>query len=136
MPRILGYFAMEWGEAEAVKWARALLDDQKLLVTNSPAINFLRSGERDMIIADGAHAYIGYRQQGMDAASQLLDYVPATQFIVSQVKSSPHPYAPSCCWHGSVRRRPDDVQQATGFRHPPIKIAAAQADQCAGRKPL
>jgi iron(III) transport system substrate-binding protein len=93
MPRIMGYFAMEWGEAEAVKWAQALLKDQNLLVTNAPAINFLRSGERDIIIADGSHAYIGYRQQGMDTASKMLDYVPATQFIVSLVKSAPHPNA-------------------------------------------
>ena len=93
MPRIMGYFAMEWGEAEAVKWAKALLNDQNLLISNSPTINFLRSGERDMIIADGSHAYMGYRQQGMDTASQLLDYVPATQFVVSLVKSAPHPNA-------------------------------------------
>src|SRR5262245_57761039 len=93
MPRIMGYFAMEWGEAEAVKWTRTLLNDQNLLVTNSPTINFLRSGERDMIIADGSHAFIGYRQQGEAATCRLLDRGRARKCSVSLVKSAPHPDA-------------------------------------------
>jgi iron(III) transport system substrate-binding protein len=93
MPRLMGYFALEWGEAEAEKWARALLDDQKLLVTNAPTINFLRSGERELIISDSTHASNSYRQQGMDTAYLLLDYAPASQFVLGVVKAAPHPNA-------------------------------------------
>ena len=139
MPRIMGYFAMEWGEAEAVKWARALLDDQKLLVSNSPTVNFLRSGERDMIIADGSHAHIGYRQQGMDATSQLLDYVPATQFIVSLVKSAPHPYAAQLllAWLVSDDGR-TAFEQATGVSdiRPGSKSQQLKQINAQGAKPL
>jgi iron(III) transport system substrate-binding protein len=139
MPRIMGYFAMEWGEEEAVKWARALLNDQNLLVTNSPTVNFLRSGERDMIIADGSHAYIGYRQQGMDAASQLLDYVPATQFVVSLVKSAPHPNAAQLllAWLVSDDGRAA-FEQATGVSdiRPGSKSQQLKQINALGGKPL
>jgi iron(III) transport system substrate-binding protein len=139
LPRVMGYFAMEWGEAEAEKWGRRLIDDQNIIVTNAPNVNFLRSGERLLIVADSTHASTTYKQQGLDSAYKILDYAPASQFVLGLVKSAPHPNAAQLLigWLVSDdgRKALEETVHAADIR-PGSKSQLLQEINAVGSKPL
>jgi iron(III) transport system substrate-binding protein len=92
-PRLMGFLALEWGEARTEKWGRTLINDQKLLIVNSPRESFLKTGERVLVIGDSVTQSFQYTDSGVATGYTVLDIVPAVQFMVSTMKNAPHPNA-------------------------------------------
>ena len=92
-PRLLGFLALEWGPERAEKWGRAMLDDQKLLITNAPRESFLKTGERILAVGDSVTQSFQYTQNGVPTGYTVLDVVPAVQFMMAVMRNAPHPNA-------------------------------------------
>jgi iron(III) transport system substrate-binding protein len=92
-PRLMGFLALEWGEERTEKWGRALINEQKLMIVNSPRESFLKTGERVLVIGDSVTQSFQYTQNGVATGYTVLDLVPAVQFMVSAMKNAPHPNA-------------------------------------------
>ena len=90
-PRLMGFLALEWGEERTEKWGRAMIDEQKLMIVNSPRESFLKTGERVLAVGDCGHAAFQYSDSGVPTGYTILDIVPAVQFMVSVMKDAPHP---------------------------------------------
>jgi iron(III) transport system substrate-binding protein len=93
LPRLMGFLALEWGEERTAKWGRALIDDQKMLITSTPAESLLKSGERVLAVGESVSLAYQYAADGVDSGYQIMDLVPAGQFAVSVLKDAPHPNA-------------------------------------------
>jgi iron(III) transport system substrate-binding protein len=93
LPRMMGFFAIEWGPERAEKWGRTLIDDRKMLIINSPSEPYLKSGERVMSVGESISLAYQYQADGLDVAYHNLDLVPAGQFAVTVLKDAPHPNA-------------------------------------------
>jgi len=52
LPRMMGFFALEWGPERAEQWGRTLIDDQKMLIVNTPSGSYLKSGERALAVGE------------------------------------------------------------------------------------
>ncbi len=92
-PRLMGFLALEWGEARTEKWGRALIEDQKMLITNAPRESFLKTGERVIAVADSITQSYQYTDSGVPTGYLVFETVPAVQFMVSVMKNAPHPNA-------------------------------------------
>jgi len=92
-PRLMGFLSLAWGEARAEKWGRAMINEQQLLVVNSPREGFLKTGERVLAVGDAVNQAFQYTESGVPTGYTVLDVVPAVQFMVSPMKASPHPNA-------------------------------------------
>jgi iron(III) transport system substrate-binding protein len=92
-PRLMGFLALAWGEDKTEKWGRRMINDQKLLIVNSPRESFLRTGERVLALGDSVTQSFQYSQNGVPTGYTILDVVPAVQFMVSPMKNAPHPNA-------------------------------------------
>lgn len=92
-PRLMGFLALEWGEERTEKWGRALIHDQKMLITNAPRESFLKTGERVLAVADSISQSFQYTDSGIPTGYTVLETVPAVQFMVSVMKNAPHPSA-------------------------------------------
>ncbi len=93
LPRLMGFLALEWGEERTAKWGRALIDDQKMLITSTPAESLLKSGERVLAVGESVSLAYQYAADGVDSGYQIMDLVPAGQFAVAALKDAPHPNA-------------------------------------------
>ena len=93
LPRMMGFFALEWGPERAEKWGRTLINDRKMLIINSPAEPYLKSGERVIAVGESISLTHQYQADGLDVAYRTLDLVPAGQFAVTVLKDAPHPNA-------------------------------------------
>jgi iron(III) transport system substrate-binding protein len=92
-PRLMGFLALVWGEDRTEKWGRALIDNQKLLIVNSPRESFLKTGERVLAVGDSVTQSFQYTENGVSTGYTVLDVVPAVQFMISPMKNAPHPNA-------------------------------------------
>ena len=93
LPRLMGMLALDWGPERTEKWGRALIDQQKILITNAPAESLLKSGERVLAVGDSVSLAYRYSADGVASGYVVMDLVPAVQFAVTTFKSAPHPAA-------------------------------------------
>jgi iron(III) transport system substrate-binding protein len=93
LPRLMGFLAMEWGPERAEKWGRALIDDQKILITSAPPESFLKTGERVMAVGGAVSQAFQISDGGIPAGYVVMDVVPAVQFVMTTFKDAPHPAA-------------------------------------------
>ena len=93
LPRLMGFLALEWGPEATATWARTLIAQERLLVSNAPLQNFLKTGERLAAVADPVSNAYYYSAQGVPSGYRLMDIVPATQFVIDVFKDAPHPNA-------------------------------------------
>ena len=93
LPRLLGFFALEWGEAKATAYARALLDQQDTLITRAPREVILQRGERLIGIGEFVSAAMYWKSQGMTIGWAPMPLMAAAQFGVTPLAKAPHPNA-------------------------------------------
>lgn len=93
LPRLMGYFGLLWGPEKAEKWGRALINDQKILITNAPIQNFLRSGERVLDVGGAVDQAVAFTEDGVPSAYHLMQPTAAGQFAIATLKNAPHPAA-------------------------------------------
>jgi iron(III) transport system substrate-binding protein len=93
LPRLLGFFAPEWGEAKAVAYARALIDQQDTLITRAPREVILQRGERIVGVGEFVSASLYWKSQGMTIGWAPMPLMAAAQFGVSPLSRAPHPNA-------------------------------------------
>jgi ABC-type Fe3+ transport system substrate-binding protein len=93
LPRLLGFFALEWGEAKATAYARALLDRQDTLITRAPREVILQRGERLIGIGEFVSAAMYWKSQGMTIGWAPMPLMAAAQFGVTPLAKAPHPNA-------------------------------------------
>ncbi len=93
LPRMMGFFALEWGPDRAAHWGRTLINDRKMLIISSPSEPYLKSGERLISVGESISLAYQYQADGLDVAYRTLDLVPAGQFAIAVLKDAPHPNA-------------------------------------------
>lgn len=93
LPRLGGYLAIDWGLERTEKWIKTLIEQRKLLVTTSPVSNFLKTGERQLAVAESVSGAFLMNKDGLNVGYRIMEMVPATQFVLGQVKQAPHPNA-------------------------------------------
>jgi iron(III) transport system substrate-binding protein len=93
LPRLGGYLAIDWGFDRTERWIKTLIDQRKLLVTTSPVANFLKTGERQLAVAESTGGAFLMNRDGLNVGYQVMEMVPATQFVLAAVKQAPHPMA-------------------------------------------
>ena len=93
LPRLGGYLAIDWGLERTEKWIKTLIEQRKLLVATSPVSNFLKSGERQLAVAESVSGAFLMNRDGLNVGYQVMEMVPATQFVLGAVKQAPHPNA-------------------------------------------
>jgi iron(III) transport system substrate-binding protein len=93
LPRLGGYLAIDWGLERTEKWIKTLIEQRKLLVASSPVANFLKSGERQLAVAESTSGAFLMNRDGLNVGYQIMEMVPATQFVLGAIKQAPHPNA-------------------------------------------
>ena len=93
LPRLGGYLAIEWGLERTQKWIKTLIDQRKLMITTADVSTFFKSGERELAVAESVSGCFLYNKDGLNIGYQIMEMVPATQFVLGQVKQAPHPNA-------------------------------------------
>jgi iron(III) transport system substrate-binding protein len=93
LPRLLGFFALEWGDARATAYARALLDQQDILITRAPREVILQRGERAIGVGEFVSAAMYWKSQGMTIGWAPMPLMAAAQFGVTPLARAPHPNA-------------------------------------------
>jgi iron(III) transport system substrate-binding protein len=93
LPRLLGFLALEWGEAKAADYARALIDGQGMLVTRAPREGILQRGERTLAVGEFVSSALHWKSLGMPVAWTPMPLMPAAQFGASVLARAPHPHA-------------------------------------------
>jgi iron(III) transport system substrate-binding protein len=93
LPRLGGYLAIEWGLERTQKWVKTLIDERKLMITTSDIAPLFKSGERQLAVAESVSGCFLYNKDGLNLGYQIMEMVPATQFVLGQVKQAPHPNA-------------------------------------------
>ena len=86
LPRLGSYLALEWGLEETERWTRTLMDQRKMLVTTATVTDFLASGERPLAPAETTFGVFVLRRDKYDAAYQIMNLVPVSQFLAAVVK--------------------------------------------------
>ena len=69
-PRLMGFLALEWGPEKTEKWGRTLIGDQKMIITNAPVQNFLRSGERVIAVGNSVDQSFQFTAEGVATGFQ------------------------------------------------------------------
>jgi iron(III) transport system substrate-binding protein len=93
LPRLGGYLAIDWGLERTEKWIKTLIEQRRLLVTTSPVANFFKAGERELAVAESVSGAFLMNKDGINVGYQIMEMVPATQFVLGQVAKAPHPNA-------------------------------------------
>ena len=62
-------------------------------MATSPVANFLKSGERQLAVAESVSGAFLMNRDGLNVGYQVMEMVPATQFVLGAVKQAPHPNA-------------------------------------------
>jgi iron(III) transport system substrate-binding protein len=93
LPRLGGYLAIEWGLERTQKWIKTLIDQRKLMITTADVSNFFKSGERELAVAESVSGCFLMNKDGLNIGYQIMEMVPATQFVLGQVAKAPHPNA-------------------------------------------
>lgn len=138
-PRLMGFLALDWGEARTEKWGRAMIGEQKLMIVNSPRESFLKTGERVLAVGDAVNQAYQYSDSGVPTGYTILDIVPAVQFMVSVMKDAPHPNAARllAAWLASDDGLAVREKVAHGFSiRPDANSAVAEAIRRAGAKTI
>jgi len=55
--------------------------------------NFLKTGERQLAVAESVSGGFLMNKDGLNVGYRIMEMVPATQFVLGQVKQAPHPNA-------------------------------------------
>lgn len=92
-PRLMGFLALAWGPERTEKWGRAMLNDQKIMITHAPRESFLRTGERIIAVGDSVSQSYRYTENGVPTGYSVLDIIPAVQFMIAAMRNAPHPNA-------------------------------------------
>ena len=113
-PRLMGFLALEWGPEKTEKWGRTLIGDQKMIITNAPVQNFLRSGERVIAVGNSVDQSFQFTAEGVATGFKLMELTPAGQFVSTVLKNSTHPNAAALLanWLASDDGRSTGVQFA------------------------
>ena len=93
LPRLGGYLAIDWGLERTEKWIKTLIDQRKLMITTADVSTFFKSGERQLAVAESVSGCFLYNRDGLNIGYQIMEMVPATQFVLGQIKQAPHPNA-------------------------------------------
>jgi iron(III) transport system substrate-binding protein len=93
LPRLGGYLAIDWGLERTEKWIKTLIDQRKTMITTGDVSTFFKSGERELAVAESVSGAFLYNKDGLNVGYQIMEMVPATQFVLGQVKQAPHPNA-------------------------------------------
>jgi ABC-type Fe3+ transport system substrate-binding protein len=94
LPRLLGFLALEWGEAKTAAYARALIDRQDTLITRAPREVILQRGERQLAVGEFVSASLYWKRSlGMPIGWAPMPLMAAAQFVVAPLARSPHPNA-------------------------------------------
>jgi ABC-type Fe3+ transport system substrate-binding protein len=94
LPRLLGFLALEWGEARAAAFARALVDQQDTLITRAPREVILQRGERLVAVGEFVSAAMYWKASlGLPIGWAPMPLMPAAQFVVAAMGRAPHPNA-------------------------------------------
>ncbi|WP_181832896.1 ABC transporter substrate-binding protein [Bosea caraganae] len=93
LPRMAAYLAIEWGLQRTQKWMRALIDDNRTMITTAPVSDLLFSGERRLAISESVGAARRMNNAGRNVGYRLMEIVPCTQFTLAVTKNTPHPNA-------------------------------------------
>ncbi len=93
LPRLLGFLALEWGEAKATRYARALIDEQDTLITRAPREGLLQSGERVMAVGEFIGSAMFWKSEGLPIGWVAMPLMPAAQFVAAPLARAPHPSA-------------------------------------------
>jgi ABC-type Fe3+ transport system substrate-binding protein len=93
LPRLGGYLAIEWGLERTQTWIKTLIDQRRLMVTTADVSTFFKSGERQLAVAESVSGAFLMNKDGLNVGYQIMEMVPATQFVLGQVTKAPHPNA-------------------------------------------
>jgi iron(III) transport system substrate-binding protein len=94
LPRLLGFLALEWGEAKTAAYARALIEQQDTLITRAPREVILQRGERLVGVGEFVSASLYWKHSlGMPIGWAPMPTMAAAQFVVSPLARAPHPNA-------------------------------------------
>jgi iron(III) transport system substrate-binding protein len=93
LPRLGGYLAIDWGLDQTERWIRTLIEQRKALVTTAPVADFLKSGERQLAVAESTSGAFLMNRDGLNVGYQIMEMVPATQFVLGAIRQAPHPNA-------------------------------------------
>ncbi|RDJ19912.1 hypothetical protein DWF00_20675 [Bosea caraganae] len=93
LPRVSAFLALEWGEERTIEWLRMMLEKQKTLITTGEGTDFLTSGERILAPGESTGTAFRFTRNGLEMGHQVMDIVPATQFVLCKPKAAPHPNA-------------------------------------------
>ncbi|MGZ5911431.1 MAG: ABC transporter substrate-binding protein [Reyranella sp.] len=93
LPRLGGYLAIEWGLERTQTWIKTLIDQRKLMITTADVSTFFKSGERQLAVAESVSGAFLMNKDGLNVGYQIMEMVPATQFVLGQVTKAPHPNA-------------------------------------------
>ena len=93
LPRLLGFLALDWGEARAADYARALIDRQRTLITRAPREGILQRGERLVAVGEFVGSALYWKSIGIPTHWAATELMPASQFGVATLVRAPHPNA-------------------------------------------
>jgi iron(III) transport system substrate-binding protein len=93
VPRLIGFLGLEWGEEKAMKFARDLVGTTDILITRQPAIDFIRTGERQYTIGDFEAGARYWQSQKMAVDYIIPEPVAAVQFLNAVMAKAPRPNA-------------------------------------------
>jgi iron(III) transport system substrate-binding protein len=94
LPRLLGFLALDWGEAKAAAYARALIEQQDTLITRAPREVILQRGERLVGVGEFVSASLYWKHSlGMPIGWAPMPTMAAAQFVASPLARAPHPSA-------------------------------------------
>src|SRR5262245_35903695 len=94
LPRLLGFLALEWGEAKTAAYARALIEQQDTLITRAPREVILQRGEREVGVGEFVSASLYWKKSlGMPIGWTAMPIMGAAQFVVAPLATAPHPQA-------------------------------------------
>lgn len=93
IPRLTGALVFSLGHGEAMKLARALRDDQGLLLTRAPRQPIVAAGERSYSLAELDQQVRLWKAEGLPVDYVVPEPVTASQFVASVMAKAPHPNA-------------------------------------------
>jgi len=93
LPRMIATLGLQWGEAKAVAYARALVDRNAVMITRAPRESFVQSGERVASIGEPANSARLWAAQGLSIGHVFPTPVGAAQVTVAVMADAPHPHA-------------------------------------------
>jgi iron(III) transport system substrate-binding protein len=94
LPRLLGFLALDWGAPKTIAFARALIEQQDMLITRAPREVILQRGERLIGVGEFVSASLYWKKSlGMGIGWAPMPTMAAAQFVVAPLARAPHPNA-------------------------------------------